>query len=205
VDYLLEDIDPQMPKWYKEREDHPKFDGPISGLGTKRLNGMDIADFLELAGFTEIKELGDAIATFSAESLFYMSAFHHNVDDAGKLLSTDWGFPQINDKAHPEFFPNGDATAFMDDPQAQAKAAFKVYAQSSYTFNPWAAHTSGIWLDDYHLRRSSLALLNSNSRRLVALAKARPAEINGRATPTTKTPTTLITTKQFNTIYPFGT
>lgn len=190
--------------WYKVKDDHPKYNGPVSGLGTKRLNGMDIADLLYNAGFTDPHTLTSALATFSAESLFYQSAFHHNLDDNGNILSTDWGFPQINDEAHPKYFPNGDATEFLNDPKLQAQAAREVFVSSSHTFNPWAAHTSGIWLDDYHIRRAALAILNSTSRRLVTLAKERPAVINGRTTPETKTPNTLISIKQFNTIYPPG-
>lgn len=201
----MDERDEMIPTWYKLKPAHPKFDGPVAGLGTKRLNGMDVADLLRKAGFDEPVELGDALATFSAESLFYQSAFHHNVDADGNVLSTDWGFPQINDKAHPEFFPNGDSTAFMNDAAMQAEAAFAVYKKSSFSFNPWAAHTSGVWLDDYHLRRASLALLNSTSRRLVTLAKARPPQIGNRVTPATLTPNTLITVKQFNKIYPSGT
>lgn len=195
------------PEWFKSRANKNMLrDGaPVAGLGTTRLNGMDVVDYLYRVGFDDVNEIGVALATFSAESLWYMSAWHHNVDADGNILSTDWGFPQINDKAHPEFFPNGDPTKFMIDPFLQAQAAFKVYTQSAYTFNPWAAYTSKVWLDDYHIRRASLALLNYTSRRLVKLAKDRPDVINGRTTPPTKTPNTLISIAQFNKIYPIGT
>jgi len=87
------------------------------------------------------KTLRDAVALMCAESARYEEAYHQNLDDEGKLLSTDWGLFQINDKWHPSFeMPAGFNAIYNAD------YAHSMWRDNGHSFNAWAAYNSGAYL-----------------------------------------------------------
>jgi lysozyme-like protein len=177
----------------------------VSGLGSKpALNGMDVAVLCYDAGWHDVKTLARALGTSISESAWHPEAFHQNLDSSGNVTSTDWGMWQINDAAHPQFFPNGSHdNAF--DPVKATDYAFQIYNDAGQSFDPWYGFKNKVYLDDYYLRRCWLAVCNFGARIWVEEAEARPAEIAGRTTPPTKTRVPMISLSDFRKIYPPGT
>lgn len=180
---------------------------PVGGLAGKQLNGIDAARSCFDAGapWRDAVALSHAVATFFSESLLYTEAFHHNLDVDGNVVSTDWGPCQLNDKAHPNFFPNGDHMVIACNPARCFGAAFEVFQASSGSLDPWFGWKNGVALDDYYLRRGALAVLNLVAANMVGLANARDPVIAGRSTPPTKTRVPMINTHELARVYPPGT
>lgn len=182
-----------------------KVSAGSAGLGTvPALNGMEVARLCYAAGWHDVWTLAAAIGTFASEALFHPAAFHQNVDADGNVVSTDWGMCQINDAAHPEFFPGGSPANALDPQKAIAKS-FEIWNAAGQSFDPWFGHKNQVYLDDYYLRRSWLAILNMGAARWITLAEARPDVVAGRTTPPTKTHPTMITLSDLRKIYPPGT
>lgn len=204
-DLPLLELNPRL-KEKLESPAHPDgFDGRVAGLDGHALNGMDAGARCYEAGWHDVFTLTHSLATFFSESLLYTRAFHHNVDASGTITSTDWGPCQLNDKAHPEFFPHGDENAIACNPDKCFAAAFKVWQDGGQSFGPWYGWKNGVALDDYYLRRASLAILNLVAADMKTDALARAPEIAGRPTPPTKTRTPMISTHELRTVYPPGT
>jgi hypothetical protein len=176
----------------------------VSGLDGVQLNGMDAAVRIHDAStsWRDARVLAHALATFFAESLLYTRAFHHNVGPDGTVDSTDWGPCQINDKAHPDLFPGGDPDAIACNPDKCFGAAWQIYHAAGGSLDPWYGWKNGVALDDYYLRRASLAVANFVGRDLVTLAKGRAPEIAGRTTPPTTTRVPFISTHDLKLVYP---
>jgi hypothetical protein len=172
---------------------------PDAGLAGVQANGMDICQFMYDAGWTDAKELVEGAATFFGESDWYTMAFHHNRDpQSGKVISTDWGACQLNDVAHPEFFPGGDPNPIAFDLEKAIAAARQIYVANGNSFSPWVANTSGVWLNDGYTRRACLAVMNFLSRDLVNEAKTNP----GPDTTPPKTLVPMISVQELQKIYP---
>lgn len=109
----------------------------------------EIVNLLYNAGWTHVNNLCLMTATTGAESAFYQQAYHWNENG-----TTDWGLFQLNDglKGGSEPGPGGvvqDPTqeAFRNmawDPQRAVLKARRLYEERG--FQPWAAYTSGRYL-----------------------------------------------------------
>lgn len=179
-----------------------KLAGKVAGLAGIQLNGDVVERGLYAAGWTDPFSLQEAAATFAAESLWYTEAFHHNLDADGTVDSTDWGPAQLNDRFHPEFFPNGDPRPIAFNPEKCWIAARAIYARNGRSLDPWYAHKNLVYLDDYYLRRASMALCNLVAELAVDHAKARPPVVAGRTTPPTSTRSPMLSTHDLAKIYP---
>ncbi len=100
----------------------------------------------DAAGMTWSKpsELQVALAVAGAESSGHVYAYHANTDG-----STDFGFMEINDKAHPQWFGVISLATQMNwaIPVDNAMMAYQVYtatkAEGKNGFSPWVAYESG--------------------------------------------------------------
>lgn len=104
-------------------------------LAGTQLAPRQIALMAFTAGWTNVERLATAVAVALQESGGWTQATNVNPDG-----SIDRGLWQINSKAHPEVT---EAQAF--DPVWATAYAYQVYQGRSYTFNAWAAFTSGAY------------------------------------------------------------
>lgn len=92
-----------------------------------------------------------ALAVALAESGGKPGAVGHNTNG-----SSDWGLWQINDKAHPEMFSEGDTR--WADPVSNRDMAFKVWQQAGGKWTPWSTYTNGRY--QMYMNRAATAILN---------------------------------------------
>lgn len=107
---------------------------PLAG---KQWAPRELAQLCWNAGWRD-KRLVISVAICLQESQGYDHAYNHNLNSVGQTISTDRGLFQINDKAHPTCT---DAMAY--DAIQNCAFAYQIYRDQSYTFNAWAAYTSG--------------------------------------------------------------
>lgn len=111
-----------------------------SALGmtsSNRLSAADIAGYAGNAGFSG-PDLQVAVAVALAES-------GGDPGITGDLAITPGGSVglwQINLKAHPQY-----TAVQLADPQANANAAYAVYAAAGNSFQPWSTYKSGVYSD----------------------------------------------------------
>lgn len=95
------------------------------------LTKFQVIPYAEAAGFT-LEDLNIAAAIAMAESSGNTAAL------GDPTLGVSVGLWQINLRWHPEY-----TQAELLDPQTNANAAFKTYAQAGNKFTPWATFNSG--------------------------------------------------------------
>jgi hypothetical protein len=117
---------------------------PLAGT---QLTAREIAKVAHQAGWRD-ENLIKAVAVALAESGGYTEATNTNSDG-----SIDRGLWQLNNKYQPQV---SDACAF--DPACATREAYKIYRDRSYTFNPWAAYTSGAYKK--HLAAATRGICN---------------------------------------------
>lgn len=116
------------------------FNLPGEKPGSNRLLLHQAAHYNYEAGFKDVRTLTVATAVAMAEASRYYHAFHHNFsmpeDASSELISTDWGWWQINDKAHP-----GTKDEALK-PFLASMIAHDIYLASRSKFTAWAAYNS---------------------------------------------------------------
>jgi hypothetical protein len=100
-------------------------------LGGTQHSESEVADLLSQAGFAD-SDVPRMVCTAKYESSFFDGAKGYNRDSAGKLLSTDWGLFQINDRAG---WPKtcGVTTSQLLDAATNTQCAKMVFDQQGIT------------------------------------------------------------------------
>jgi hypothetical protein len=98
-----------------------------------------ISTLAQNAGFTG-DDINTAAAIALAESGGNAHAYNPETEAGTPQGQGSFGLWQIYLKAHPEFF--GWA---LYDPQVNANAAFKVYADAGNSFTPWSTYKNGMY------------------------------------------------------------
>lgn len=100
-----------------------------------------IADLNYRAGWRG-DQLERSIAIVLAESQGWSRAWHKNLDEHGNVLSTDYFYWQINDKAYPEVVQLWESGVDTDEVWLEvAQLAHRIFNNYGHTFNAWAAAT----------------------------------------------------------------
>lgn len=112
-------------------------------LAGTQLKARDVAALAYKAGWHDIHQLAIAVSVCSAESSRYTEAVNTDNPDG----SVDYGLWQINSK----WFGTTVRTITVTkeaclDPETCARIAHGIYRGEGWT--PWAAYTSGRYLDD---------------------------------------------------------
>jgi hypothetical protein len=133
-----------MPHWDSEQApDLPAAQHEEKGVtwdfeGTQLLP-RQVAQFNYDAGFINYRNLELSVVTVTLESRRWSRAWHKNFDADGNLLSTDYTYWQINDKAHPDVVTLWNAPDTEDTWREVAHLAHDIFKNNGYTFAPWAA------------------------------------------------------------------
>ena len=115
-------------------------------LHATHLTGQQVAEYAYNAGF-QGRDLDVAVAIARAESWGW------DPDAYGdETIGGSKGLWQIYGPAHPEF-----ACWNLDDPQANANAAYLVYKAAGYSFMPWTTYRTGAYLPVVHYNLGSSA------------------------------------------------
>ena len=85
-------------------------------------------------------DLETSVAVMCAESARYPDSWHENFNEAGELVSTDWGLFQLNDKAQDLELP------YDLEEIPNATKAHQIYKDRGKKFTAWAAYNSGAYL-----------------------------------------------------------
>ncbi len=147
----------------------------------KQIQPRKLAGFAYDAGFKDAHNLVVAVMVILSESQGFDHAINTNPDG-----SSDRGIWQLN-TIHAWIT---DEMAY--DPAQASAAAFKLYMANS-GFKPWAAFTSGVYLNDRYLQRACLGVQNHLAETLVARAR------NAGQTPLTPIP--MVSWKQYDGLY----
>jgi hypothetical protein len=118
----------------------------LIGAALLALSGKAVYEYMGRLSIQDLKTLAENIGFGADSSVAAAIAMAESSGDPNAYGDAtqggSYGLWQINAKYHPEFGP--DFTALYD-PHANANAAYLVYKQAGYSFQPWTTYKTGAY------------------------------------------------------------